>query len=552
MAIYDTSQEALRSNNKTLYEVVMLADGFGNPTDPSSGESVTTNIGGSTVFGEVASAETTPVFQLDGLYGISDTNEFQLNSAAGGGQSVNSDGLLTVNSGTAPGGFGALRSKRAVRYRPGQGSMLRFTAMFPGGQVEGYQQVAGYLNQTDILAIGYNFVPGSEFAILRRYKSTAELWELNFTVGTGLSAEDLEITLNGTLHTIQVPGELSAQEVASYIGNSTFSNWIIDYVDTRVEFLYGGPPIDLSDSNFSFNNATGGGTADAVFSALQQGQTPNDTWTYQSDWNLDTLDGNGPSGMILDPSKLNVYQIDFRWLGVGIIRYSIENDITGSMIPFHMERFTNSNVITHISNPSMRAGYAVVNAAPEVGTSTDVTVSGGSMMGAIQGKIIRNVSPRSSFASGSGQTQDDAHHCLTIKNDRINSLGVMSKINQREVIIDLFAAGSTSSAGGVAVTYTFYKNAELVNDEDAPSPTDVLFDFTEVTPGISESKTTGQYKEGTGTLIATFVVASGSTANIDLTELRMILAPLDRLSVFARCVEAGQLDTSVGLTYTVE
>jgi len=540
MAIYDKPQGALKSNNKSLYEVVMLADGFGNPTDPSGGESVTTNIGGSTVFGEVASAETTPVFQLDGLYGISDTNEFQLNSAAGGGQSVNSDGLLTVNSGTAPGGFGALRSKRAVRYRPGQGSMLRFTAMFPDGQVEGYQQVAGYLNQTDILAIGYNFLPGSEFAILRRYKSTAELWELDFAVGTGAGAEDLEITLNGTLHTIQVPSGLSAQEVASYIGNSTFTNWIVDYVDTRVHFLYGGPPVDLT-GGFSFNNATAGGSASAIGSTLQEGQIPNDTWTYQSDWNLDTLDGNGPSGMILDPSKLNVYQIDFRWLGVGIIRYSIENDVTGSMIPFHMERFTNSNVTTHISNPSMRGGYAVVNAAPELGTGTDVTVSGGSMMGGIQGKIIRNVSPRSSFNDVSNLSSGDTHHVLSIKNDRVNVNGTLSKLNQREIIIDLMACGVLANAGNNA-TFYFYKNAELDSG--------TLFTYDSVTGGISESKTTGEYSPGTGTLISTFVVASNATANIDLTSLRMILAPLERLSIFVKC--PAQVSPSVGLTYTVE
>ena len=526
MAIYDKSQGALKSNNNSLYEVVMLADGFGNPTNPSG--SSATNIGGTSVFGETAVAETTPVFQLDGLYGIDDENEFQKNDAFGGSQTVDDNGLLTVNSGTNANGFSALRSKRSIRYRPGQGSMLRFTAMFPNGHVAGCQQVAGYLNQTDLLAIGYNAGANAEFAIVRRYRSTAELFEIDIQTG---GTSNVDITLNDVAYpSIAVSG--SAQDVATIIGNTDFPGWIVDYSGTKVWFLYSGPPIDL-DGVFSFS----GGAVTANTTTLQNGQLPNDTWIYQSDWNLDTLDGTGPSGMILDPGSLNVYQIDFRWLGVGIIRYSIEDQATGNMIPFHVEHYTNLNDRPHISNPSMRAGYAVVN----LGNTTDVSVKGGSMMGAIQGKIIRNVSPRSSFNDINNLTSGNTHHVLSIKNDRVNINGTLSKLNQREIIIDLMACGVLANAGNNA-TFYFYKNAELDSGTQ--------FTYDSVTGGISESKTTGKYSPGTGTLISTFVVASNATANIDLTSLRMILAPLERLSIFVKC--PAQVSPSVGLTYTVE
>ena len=41
----------------------------------------------------------------------------------------------------------------------------------------------------------------------------------------------------------------------------------------------------------------------------------------QSNWNLDTMDGNGTSSLNLDFTKTQLFVIDFEWLGVGRIRY---------------------------------------------------------------------------------------------------------------------------------------------------------------------------------------------------------------------------------------
>lgn len=47
----------------------------------------------------------------------------------------------------------------------------------------------------------------------------------------------------------------------------------------------------------------------------------SDTTVEQTDWNIDTLDGNGPSGVNLDFSKTQLFILDMEWLGVGRIRY---------------------------------------------------------------------------------------------------------------------------------------------------------------------------------------------------------------------------------------
>lgn len=48
-----------------------------------------------------------------------------------------------------------------------------------------------------------------------------------------------------------------------------------------------------------------------------------DTVVTQSNWNLDKLDGTGPSGLTLDTSKSQLYLIDFQWLGSGRIRWGV-------------------------------------------------------------------------------------------------------------------------------------------------------------------------------------------------------------------------------------
>ena len=62
----------------------------------------------------------------------------------------------------------------------------------------------------------------------------------------------------------------------------------------------------------------------------------------QSLWNGDKLDGSGPSGLTLDPSKAQILWMDFEWLGVGSVRCGFI--INGEYIVCHT--FTNANEIT--------------------------------------------------------------------------------------------------------------------------------------------------------------------------------------------------------------
>jgi hypothetical protein len=66
-----------------------------------------------------------------------------------------------------------------------------------------------------------------------------------------------------------------------------------------------------------------------------------DTRIPQSQWNLDTLDGKGPSGYNLDLSRMQMFYIDYSWYGAGFVRWGLRaanGDVT------YVHKLANNNV----------------------------------------------------------------------------------------------------------------------------------------------------------------------------------------------------------------
>lgn len=66
-----------------------------------------------------------------------------------------------------------------------------------------------------------------------------------------------------------------------------------------------------------------------------------DTPVEQADWNMDTLDGKGPSGITLDLTSPQIMFTDIEWLGVGSVRMGFVID--GKLIHCHSFHHANSN-----------------------------------------------------------------------------------------------------------------------------------------------------------------------------------------------------------------
>lgn len=86
------------------------------------------------------------------------------------------------------------------------------------------------------------------------------------------------------------------------------------------------------------------------------GTSAGNSTVTQSSWNIDPLDGTGPSGLTLDVTKTNIFIIDFQALYVGRVRLGF--DIDGQVVYCH--EFLHANVLTNpyiqTANLPIRAG----------------------------------------------------------------------------------------------------------------------------------------------------------------------------------------------------
>ena len=97
------------------------------------------------------------------------------------------------------------------------------------------------------------------------------------------------------------------------------------------------------------------------------GSTVN-TRIAQSNWNGDTLNGSGQSGITLDISKAQILWMDFEWLGVGSVRMGFVID--GVFIICHTFHQANLDVGTYMTTGTLPLRYEIENTSTTASQST--------------------------------------------------------------------------------------------------------------------------------------------------------------------------------------
>jgi len=105
----------------------------------------------------------------------------------------------------------------------------------------------------------------------------------------------------------------------------------------------------------------------ASFQRRSSSSTPSTSVT-QASWNLDPMDGTGPSGVTLNFAETQILLIDFEWLGVGSIRVGFV--ING--VIYYAHRFDCANVSPHVymSTPNLPTRWEIQGLAGLVGTAS--------------------------------------------------------------------------------------------------------------------------------------------------------------------------------------
>jgi hypothetical protein len=188
-------------------------------------------------------------------------------------------------------------------------------------------------------------------------------------VGTGTSANSQAILQSKRFLPFRAGQGVMARFAAVFtlgVADAASRQWV-GVGDADNGFLFG-----YDTTNFSVTFRTDG--------------TP--TVINQTAWNVDVMDGTGsasnPSGMLLDPTKGNLYQVSYG-SGFGAVNFSIESDLTGDMVLVHVLEYGNSFVVPSTYNPSHPMCAEAHNGT--IGTD-DIVLSVAAMSGFIEGENL--------------------------------------------------------------------------------------------------------------------------------------------------------------------
>jgi len=497
---------------------------FGVPTTASGGASsvITGPLSG---FGEVETVIPQPTSQVAFIYNL---NPLLVTSDVYGvGASVTSvNGEVVVSSGTAADGYARLVSKKVAKYRAGQATMARWTARFSDGRA-GNQQMAGLYNIESGWQFGYR---GTAFGILYTETATAEVQALTVTAApTG--AGNVTVTLDaGTPVVVAVTNQPNTSVTASQIAAANYGNtaggWNAQAVANVVYFTRrtAGPA-----GASTFNAGAVPGIA-AAFTIPTTGVLPTEQFIPQASWNQDTFLGGGgasnPSGVTLDPTKGNIYEVQFQYLGYGDAYFYIVNGTTGRPVLCHIVRNANTRTSTNLRNPNLYLTWESRN----TGGTTSVTLRGASGGAFVEGPVTflgaQFALPPVAVTAGAGvETPIISLRANTVYANRQSTAQL--QIDRVSVACD----------GTKTVAFKVYKNGTLTAAR--------WQSVNAVTSAAAYDVNATAFTVGSGTLVYAFSVAKTGNVTESVTDLGLFLQAGDVLTVTALSVNANDVTATV-------
>lgn len=400
---------------------------------------------GKSIFGEVSVAQLDPVFQGSFVFGIEPGRFTSLINGSGSITAVNA--MAKVNCGATANSHAHLHTRQALHYRAGMGARCRFTALWPSGGVAGSSQYAGIIDVEDGFAFGYQ---NTTFGIIHRQYGIQETRTLTITTASS-TAENITITLDGSAtNTVAVTASanksVTANEIAAHDYKNVGRGWTASAVGNTVVFQSRIAKAG-QDGTYSLSGAS---TAIGSFAQTVDGVTPTETFTPQSSWNgQDKFDGNGLTGVTLNPQKGNVFQINYQYLGFGLISFFVEDPDDGEFHNVHNIEYANAYTRPSVGSPTIPFGVMVTNNT----NNTALVVNTASVGMFVDGKVSLD-GPRFGATGSRTLANTTETPIITLR----NKLVFAGRTNHSQLKILRIACAVEHTK---PVTIKFYANAKL-------------------------------------------------------------------------------------------
>lgn len=265
----------------------------------------------------------------------------------------------------------------------------------------------------------------------------------------------------------------------------------------------------------------------------------SDTWIPQASWNGDKLDGTGHSGLVIDPTLGNVYQIKYPYLGYGNILFFVLDPVSAHFTLVHTIRYPNTTTAVQLGNPNLFFYGQAVNS----GNNTNLTTYCGSVGFFISG--IRSYIAGAKWAADNYKTSISTE---TVLFNLRNATTYNTKTNRSLIRLHTLTVGAAGTANrlGVVRLYT----AATIGGSPSFTPVNgsTADNGVTITSGnsVASVDTAGTTSAGLKTFNQSFGIPG--TGMIDLTPFELFIAPGQTLSVTA--FASGSSDIGAGLSWS--
>ncbi len=256
---------------------------------------------------------------------------------------------LTASTGTDSGSYSTVTSKKNICLGGAQKGEIELHTFF-STPVEGTIQIIGIGNEENGYFFGYN---GTDFGILHRHGGKQQIHTLSIN-----NAPENNGTINIQINSkppviIPINETDSIGEVTKKIANADFSStgFSARYYGDKVIFTS-----DLAESYTGIFSVTETGLINSVESFVQTitGVTPQEDWTLQDDWNIQSLSD-------LELNKGQTFLILCDGIGYGYTKFSIRDPFEGSIVNVHTLSHGQDSTTPSLSSPLLPLSMSVKN-----------------------------------------------------------------------------------------------------------------------------------------------------------------------------------------------
>jgi hypothetical protein len=175
--------------------------------------------------------------------------------------------------------------------------------------------------------------------------------------------------------TYQISGRVNVNAGSSTVTSNSlfptiFSNQLApgDFIvirgaSYRVDSITSNTSLTISPAYRGASNITGAIVSKTI-----------DTRIPQSQWNIDKMDGTGPSGYNLDLSRMQMFYIDYSWYGAGFIRWGLRG-ATGDVTYVHKMQNNNVNTEAYMRSGNLPGRYESSTLPPRTTLGASINAS---------------------------------------------------------------------------------------------------------------------------------------------------------------------------------